>query len=109
MANANVVEVTDTNFESEVLKSNVPVLLDFWADWCAPCRAIAPHVHAIADDYVGKVRVGKCDIDTNPKVSAQFGIMSIPTLLLFKGGEVIGQLVGAASRPKVEELVKKAL
>ena len=109
MANANVVEVTDTNFESEVLKSNVPVLVDFWAAWCAPCRAIAPHVDAIATEYAGKVRVGKCDIDANPQVPSQFGIMSIPTLLLFKGGQVIGQLVGAVPRPKLEDFVKKAL
>jgi thioredoxin 1 len=109
MANANVVEVTDTNFESEVLKSDKPVLVDFWAAWCAPCRAIAPHVEALATQYEGQVRVGKCDIDSNPMVPSQFAVTSIPTLLLFKGGQVIGQLVGAVPRPKLEDFVKRAL
>jgi thioredoxin 1 len=109
MANANVVEVTDTNFESEILKSQVPVLVDFWAAWCAPCRAIAPHVEALATQYAGQIKVGKCDIDSNPQVPSQYDIRSIPTLLMFKGGQVIGQLVGAVPRPKLEDFVKKAL
>jgi thioredoxin 1 len=109
MASANVVEVTDSNFESEILKSSVPVLVDFWAAWCAPCRAIAPHVEALATEYAGKIRVGKCDIDSNPQVPSQFEIRSIPTLLMFKGGQVVGQVVGAVPRAKVEEMIKKAL
>jgi thioredoxin 1 len=109
MANANVVEVTDTNFDSEILKSQVPVLVDFWAAWCAPCRAIAPHVEALATEYAGQIKVGKCDIDSNPQVPSQYDIRSIPTLLMFKGGQVIGQLVGAVPRPKLEDFVKKAL
>jgi thioredoxin 1 len=109
MASQNVLEVTDTNFESEVLKSSLPVLVDFWAVWCAPCRAIAPHVEAIAAEFAGKVRVGKCDIDANPQVPSQFEVRSIPTLLLFKDGKVLGQLVGAVPRAKLDDFVKKAL
>ena len=99
MASPNIVEVTDSNFESEILKSPLPALVDFWAVWCAPCRAIAPHVEAMANEYAGKLRVAKCDIDSNPQIPSQFEIRSIPTLLLFKDGKVVGQLVGAVPRP----------
>jgi len=109
MASANVIEVTDDNFQADVLQSEQPVLVDFWAAWCAPCRAIAPHVEALADQYLGQVKVGKCDIDANPGVPSQFEVRSIPTLLMFKGGQVVGQLVGAVPRPKLEEFIKKAL
>jgi thioredoxin 1 len=109
MASPNVIEVTDSNFEAEILKSSLPVLVDFWAVWCAPCRAIAPHVEAIANDYAGKLRVGKLDIDSNPEVPSQFEVRSIPTLLVFKEGKVVGQIVGAVPRAKLEDLVKKAL
>ena len=109
MASENVVEVTDSNFQSEVLGSSVPVLVDFWAVWCAPCRAIAPHVEALAKEHAGKLRVGKLDIDANQDVAAQFEVRSIPTLLLFKDGKVVGQLVGAVPRAKLDDLVKKVL
>ena len=109
MASPNIFEVTDSNFATEILKSPVPVLVDFWAVWCAPCRAIAPHVDAIANDYAGKVRVGKLDIDANPEIPGQFEVRSIPTLLLFKEGKVVGQIVGAVPKAKVEDMVKKAL
>ena len=109
MASQNLLEVTDTNFKTEILGSKVPVLVDFWAAWCAPCRAIAPHVEALAKDYDGKVRVGKCDIDANPDFSAQYDIRSIPTLLVFKEGKVVGQVVGAVPKTKIEDLIKKAL
>jgi thioredoxin 1 len=109
MASPNVFEVTDSNFDAEILKSPVPVLVDFWAVWCAPCRAIAPHVDAIANDYAGKVRVGKLDIDSNPEIPSKFEVRSIPTVLVFKEGKVVGQIVGAVPKAKLEDLVKKAL
>ena len=109
MASENIVEVTDSNFKTEILGSKLPVLVDFWAVWCAPCRAIAPHVEALAKDYDGKVRVGKCDIDSNNEIATQFDIRSIPTLLVFKEGKVVGQVVGAVPRTKIEDLIKKAL
>ncbi|HEX3695403.1 MAG TPA: thioredoxin [Polyangia bacterium] len=109
MASANVFEATDENFQKEILDSPLPALVDFWAVWCAPCRAIAPHVEALAKDYEGKLRVGKFDIDANPNIPSQFDIRSIPTLIVFKGGKVVGQVVGAVPRAKIEELIKKAL
>ncbi len=109
MASENIVEVTDSNFQTEVLGSKVPVLVDFWAAWCAPCRAIAPHVEALAKEYDGKVRVGKCDIDSNSEVASQYDIRSIPTLLVFKDGKVAGQVVGAVPRSKIEDMIKKTL
>jgi thioredoxin 1 len=109
MASPNTFEVTDANFESEVGKSTMPVLVDFWATWCGPCKAIAPHLEAIAAAYAGKLRVGKCDIDLNQAIPMQFEIRSVPTLLLFRGGQVVGQLVGAVPRTRIEDLVNKAI
>jgi thioredoxin 1 len=111
MASQNVIEVNDNNFDATVLKSSEAVLVDFWAVWCAPCRAIAPHLDALANDpqYAGKLKVAKCDTDSNQQVATQYEIRSLPTLLMFKGGQVVGQLVGAVPRAKIEELVKRAL
>ncbi len=109
MASDKLVTVTDSNFEAEVLKSTQPVLIDFWATWCGPCRAIAPVVEQLATDYAGKVKVGKLDVDHNQGVATQYGVTSIPTLLVFKEGKVVGHIVGAVPRPKIEELLKKAL
>jgi thioredoxin 1 len=109
MASPNTFDVTDANFQAEVVKSSVPVLVDFWATWCGPCRAIAPHLDALAQTYAGKLRVGKCDIDHNPGVPTQFEIRSVPTLLLFKNGQVTGQLVGAVPRARIEDMITKAL
>ena len=94
-------ELTDTNFETEVIKSNTPVLVDFWAVWCGPCRAVAPIVEEMARDYAGKLKVGKVDVDQNPEISMRFGIRSIPTLFLFKGGKVVEQVIGALPKPKL--------
>ena len=109
MASANTFDVTDANFQTEVVESKLPVLVDFWATWCGPCRAIAPHLDALAQAYAGKIRVGKCDIDHNPGVPTQFEIRSVPTLLLFKDGQVTGQLVGAVPRARIEDLISKAV
>ena len=107
MASAHLKEITDANFETEVLQSDVPTLVDFWAVWCGPCKQIAPMVDAIANDYQGKLKVGKVDVDHNQIVAQQYGVKSIPTLLIFKGGKVVGQLVGAAPRSKLEAEIKK--
>jgi len=92
------VELNDGNFEKEVLQANTPVLVDFWAVWCGPCRAIAPVVEHMAKEYNGKLKVGKLDVDNNPETSMKFGIRSIPTLLVFKGGKVVEQIIGAMPR-----------
>ncbi|MFP4429976.1 MAG: thioredoxin [Spirochaetota bacterium] len=100
------VEITTENFESEVLKSDVPVIVDFWAEWCMPCKMIAPALEELADQYDGKVKVGKLNVDEQADLAAQYDIISIPTLLLFKDGEVADQHVGAAPKPRLEALFK---
>jgi thioredoxin 1 len=95
---AEPVTVTDANFQAEVLDSSIPVLVDFWAAWCSPCKMIAPIVHELAGEYEGRVKITKLDVDANPVVPGQFGVMSIPTLLLFVGGKAEKRLVGY--RPK---------
>lgn len=109
MASADVKTFTDQNFEAEVLKSPTLTLVDFWATWCAPCRAIAPHVEALATTYKGRLQVGKLDIDNNQQTPQQYDVRSIPTLLLFRGGQVIGQLVGAVPKTKIEQFILKEL
>jgi thioredoxin 1 len=109
MASEHVKEFTDDNWQKEVLGATEPVLVDFWAPWCGPCRAIAPHVEALADAYQGKVRVGKINLDDNPQVPRQYNIRSIPTLLVFKEGKVVDQVVGAVGKDKLEEMVKKTI
>ena len=109
MASKNVKELTDASFDADVLKSEQPTLVDFWATWCAPCRAIAPYVESIAEAHVGKIQVGKMDIDNNPKTPTAFHVSSIPTLLLFHKGQVIGQLVGAVPKAKLDSFIKDSL
>jgi thioredoxin 1 len=91
----NAVAVTEQSFEAEVVQSSVPVLVDFWAAWCGPCRAIAPTVEELAGEYAGKLKVVKVEVDENPDVSGKYGVQSIPTLLVFKNGEVVERLIGA--------------
>lgn len=91
-------EVTDTSFENEVIKSTVPVMVDFWAPWCGPCRMVSPIVEELADEYEGRVNFAKLNTDENPGIAARFGIRAIPTLLVFKGGQPVGQIIGF--RPK---------
>jgi thioredoxin 1 len=109
MASNDVVTLQDATFDKEVLKSDVPVLVDFWAVWCGPCKAIAPAVEELAKQYKGKVKIAKMDVDEHQQVPQQFGIRSIPTLLVFKGGRVVDTIVGAVPKSKLEESLKKAL
>jgi thioredoxin 1 len=107
MASADVLELSDDNFESQVLKSDKPALVDFWAVWCGPCRQVAPSVEALASEYKGRLVVGKMNVDDHQIVPQRYGIRSIPTLLVFKGGQVVGQIVGAVPRAKLEDEIKK--
>ncbi|MDP2885617.1 MAG: thioredoxin [Ignavibacteria bacterium] len=103
------IEVTDANFKKEVLESSTPVLVDFWAEWCGPCKMIAPVVEQLAKDFDGKLKVGKVDVDSNQQTSMQFGIRSIPTLLIFKNGRVVEQIVGAVPKQALTDKVSKHL
>lgn len=103
MASDKIVILSDENFQDQIKGSQVPILVDFWAEWCAPCRMIAPMLEEISEEYSGKVKIGKLNVDQNRSIAAQFGVMSIPTLILFKDGEMVDQMVGA--QPK-ENLVK---
>ncbi|MBN1209613.1 MAG: thioredoxin [Myxococcaceae bacterium] len=109
MAGADVMNIGDGDFSKEVLQSDTPVLVDFWATWCAPCRAIAPAVEDLASQYKGKVKFAKLNIDDNQDTPQQYGIRSIPTLLVFKGGKVVSQIVGAVPKAKIEAAITQAL
>ena len=105
----NLIEFTDDNFDTEVLKSNLPVLVDFWAEWCGPCKMIAPIVEEIAGDYAGKVKVGKVNVDFNNQVAMQYGIRGIPALLVFKGGAVANQIVGAVPKNNITQILDEVI
>ncbi len=109
MAGQNVHTITDTNFEDTVIKAQQPVLVDFWAEWCGPCKRIAPTVDALATGYAGKVTVGKMNIDENPKTPHRFQVRGIPTLLLFKGGQVVEAVVGLAHKDDLKRVIDKHL
>lgn len=104
-----LIQLTDSNFEQEVLKSEKPVLVDFWASWCGPCKAIGPVIEELATAFKDQVRVGKLNIDDNPNAAKTYGVMSIPTLVLFKGGNVIDKVIGLVPKGRLEELIKKGL
>ena len=104
-----LVQVTDGEFEREILKSEIPALVDFWAPWCGPCHTIAPTVEEIAKKFSGKIKVAKMNVDENHATPGNYGIMSIPTLILFKNGEIVERIVGAVPQSRLEEVVQKAL
>jgi len=106
---SRTIELTDSNFESEVLKSNKPVLVDFWAPWCGPCRMVGPVVEEIAKDYEGRLKVGKLNVDDHGQTAVQYGIMSIPNLLFFKGGKMVDQIVGAVPKQHFIEKIDKII
>ncbi len=101
--------MNDKNFSLEVLQSNLPVLVDFWATWCGPCKSIAPIIDELAKEYTGKVKVAKLNVDENPATPSQYGVRGIPTLILFKGGKILEQVVGAVPKTRLVSIIEKAL
>ena len=108
MAAEGILELTDDNFEHEVIQSQQPVLVDFWAEWCMPCRMLAPPIEELAKEFAGKVKVGKVDTDANREVALKFGISAIPTVMLFKGGQVVSKFVGVRSKADFTAELQKA-
>ncbi len=106
---SDLLAITGSNFEDEVIKSDVPVLIDFWAVWCVPCKMVAPIVEELAKDYEGKLKVAKCDVDSNQNIAIKYGIRSIPTLLIIKDGEVVEQIVGAVPKQHIQEKIDKIM
>ena len=110
MANeSGLVQVTDKNFASEVLNSVLPVLVEFWATWCGPCRSISPIIEDLAKEFDGRVKVSKLNVDESPSTTSQYGVRGIPTLILFKGGKIVDQIVGAVPKAPLKSLIEKAL
>ena len=103
----NVIEITDQNFESDVLKSETPIVIDFWAEWCGPCKTIAPVIDELADEYLGKIKFGKVNVDSNQQTAMKYGIRSIPNLLIFKDGSVVNQIVGSVPKDSIVKLLKE--
>ncbi|MDI6758999.1 MAG: thioredoxin [Candidatus Omnitrophota bacterium] len=103
----SLINFTDTNFRKEVLESGLPVLVDFWAVWCGPCKAISHIIEELADEYKDKIKIGKFDVDENPKTASYYGVMSIPTLMFFKGSKVMGQSVGVLSKAELKKKIEE--
>ena len=106
---ANVLKITDSSFDSEVVQSNIPVLVDFWAEWCGPCRLMSPILDEMAPAYAGKLKIGKVNVDENQDTPSQFGVMNIPTMILFKNGKEAERIVGAMSKTDLQKRIDKAL
>ncbi len=106
---ANIIELTDATFDAEVLDADLPVLVDFWAAWCVPCKMVAPVVESLAEEFAGKLKVGKLDVDHHQRAAAQYGIMSIPTLMVFKNGEPVKKIVGFKPKDEMKKLLEPVL
>jgi thioredoxin 1 len=107
MASEHVQTFTDGNFDTSVIKAATPVLVDFWAEWCGPCRAMEPTINAVASDYAGKVAVGKLNVDDNPAVTMRYMVRGIPTVMLFKGGQIVDQVVGSVDKGVLKQMIDK--
>jgi thioredoxin 1 len=105
----NVLEITDQNFESDVLQSETPVVIDFWAEWCGPCKTIAPVIDELANEYLGKVKFGKVNVDFNQQTAMKYGIRSIPSLLIFNNGSVVNQIIGSVPKDSIVKLLKETI
>jgi len=105
----NVLEITDQNFESDVLQSDTPVVVDFWAEWCGPCKAIAPVIDELSDEYLGKVKFGKVNVDFNQQTAMKYGIRSIPSLLIFNNGSVVNQIIGSVPKDSIVKRLKETI